>query len=412
MKTIKISLFLILALLFQSCLKDVVKEDFGQDKVSALINVKVTMPEGYNFSLSGRNVLLTDPNTGLQFSGVTDDSGIASIRVAYGSYVAVSEFTEITEDQSLYIFNGTTERMRVTPKDEKVFDATLSYNISKTGQIIIKEFYYGGCLDPVTNKAYAKDQYIILYNNSDKVAYLDSLCLGVAHPYNAPTNGKLSDWVKTGTSELRDSVPNITFAWIFPGNGQQYPLQPGEEAVISLNAINHKASVSTSVNLGKPGYWALYDPILTKQHSAPEAGVNYVTCYWKMGTAGTFVLSQLSPALFIYRMGGKSISKFIEDTYTVNPTTPNNRNNDVLMIDKNLIIDGIECFRSVTDSKRLRPEIDNGFAMTPGSGQGYSVHRKVDLAATAKAGGRIVYQDTNNSSNDFELLPKASLTNK
>jgi hypothetical protein len=412
MKTIKLSIFLLLTFMLSACLKDSKLEDFSEGKVSALINVRVTIPQGYDFSPAGRSVLLRDPNTGLQFSGVTDAQGLASIRVAFGSYIAVSEFTEIMEDQSVYIFNGTTERMRVTPNDPNVLDATLPMNVSKTGQIIIKEFYYGGCLDPATSKSYTKDQYILLYNNSDRVAYLDSLCIGVAHPYNAPTNGRLSDWVKPGTSELRDSVPNITFGWLFPGNGTQYPLQPGEEAVVSLNAINHKASVTSSVNLGKPGYWAMYDPILTRMHSAPEAGVNIVDCYWKMGSATSFVVSTLSPALFIYRMGGKSAAQFIEDTYTLHPNTPNNRNTDVLMIDKELIIDGVECFRSVTDTKRLRPEIDNGFAMTPGSGQGYSVHRKIDEAATAKAGGRIVYQDTNNSSNDFEVRPTASLLNK
>ena len=81
------------------------------------------------------------------------------------------------------------------------------------------------------------------------------------------------------------------------------------------------------------------------------------------------------------------------------------------MVDKNSVLDGIECFRDVTDSKRLRPEIDNGFTKTNGSGTGETVHRKIDAVATAAAGGRIVYMDTNNSSNDFEVKTKASLAN-
>ncbi|NCC46613.1 MAG: DUF4876 domain-containing protein, partial [Bacteroidia bacterium] len=45
-------------------------------------------------------------------------------------------------------------------------------------------------------------------------------------------------------------------------------------------------------------------------------------------------------------------------------------------------------------------------------GQGQSIHRKIDEAATAAAGGRIVYMDTNNSSNDFEVRSQVSLLNK
>jgi hypothetical protein len=79
------------------------------------------------------------------------------------------------------------------------------------------------------------------------------------------------------------------------------------------------------------------------------------------------------------------------------------------MIDKNLVIDGIECFREATDSKRLRPEIDNGFAKTSGSGTGESVHRKVEKIVQNQSGIRVVYMDSNNSSLDFEIRKKPSL---
>lgn len=412
MKTIKIFLLLALAFLISGCLKEMRNEEFTDEALSSTLVIKVLMPQGYNYSTQGLVIKLTDPTSGLQFSGITDAAGIATIKVAHGSYIATTEFKQTEPGGVIYIFNGTTERVRVTPVDPKNISTNLNLNVSKTGQIVIKEFYYGGCVNPATGGSYSNDKYIILYNNSGDIAYLDSLCIGVADPYNAPTSGRLSNWVKPGTTELRDSVPNISFAWMFPGTGKDYPLMPGEEVVLATNAINHAASVSTSINLGKPGYWALYDPILTTGQSVPNAGVKRMVGYWKMGTANQFVISALSPALFIYNMGGKSTQKFINDTYTRNPGYATNRNFDVLMIDKNLIIDGVECLRDVTDTKRLRPEIDNGFTKTDGSGQGQSVHRKIDQAATAAAGGRIVYMDTNNSSNDFEKRATASLLNK
>ncbi len=408
MKKLNILLVILLTISLSGCLESMKEEQFTDEAISSTVKIRVSMPTGYNYSVQGLNVKLSDPTSGLVFQGTTDVQGIASIRVAYGNYIATTETKFAEAGGMIYIFNGTSAKIRISPQDPSLIESTLPLNFSKSGQIIIKEFYYGGCFDIPTNKSYAKDQYFILYNNSDQTAYLDSLCVGVSSPYNAPTSGKLSQWVKTGTSELRDSVPLISFGWMFPGNGTDHPLAPGAQVVISLNAINHSATISASVNLGVTGYWAAYDPVNTKGQSTPDAGVNLLKNFWKNGSATSWVVSQLSPALFIFTLGGKTAAQFVTSTYTDDPSTSSTIS-DCLMVDKNLVLDGVECFRDVTDSKRLRPEIDNGFIKTDGSGQGQSVHRKVDLAATAAAGGRIVYQDTNNSSSDFVKTTPVSL---
>lgn len=412
MKTNKLNIIflLMLTLTLSGCLKDLRESDFSDENLSSTINVEVKIPQGYDYSLAGLVVKLTDPSTGLYFEGVTDESGVASVKVAHGSYIATTEFKKNEAGGTILIFNGTTDQIRVTPVDASVVNQDLPLNVSRSGQIVIKEFYFAGRINPDTGKKYSDDQYIILYNNSGDVAYLDSLCVGVADPWNALTNGRVSHWVKPNSNELRDSVPNIGIGWMFPGTGRDNPLQPGEEIVISLNAINHLESVSSSVNLGKPGYWALYDPILTYRQAVPEPGVNLLEGFWKVGLASSYVVSKTSPALFIYNLGGKTTEQFVEDTFTLNPRY-SNRYFDVLMVDKNSVLDGVECFRNSTDTKRFRPEIDNGFVMIDAAGQGQSVHRKIDQEATAAAGGRIVYMDTNNSSNDFEVRDVASLLN-
>ncbi len=408
MKKINIALALLLILSLSGCLESMKDEKFSDEAISSTIKIQVTMPSGYNYSVEGLTVKLSDPSSGLVFQGETNNSGIAEIRVAYGNYIATTETKHSESGGVIYIFNGTSGKIRTTPKDPALIETSLPLNVSKSGQIVIKEFYYGGCFDIPTNKSYSKDQYFILYNNTGETAYLDSLCVGVAAPYNAPTSGKLSNWVKTGTSELRDSVPLISFGWMFPGTGKDHPLLPGEQVVISLNAINHTTSISASVDLGVSGYWAAYDAVNTRGQSTPNAGVNLLKNFWKNGTATSWVVSTLSPALFIFTLGGKTAADFIASTYTDDPVSTSTIN-DCLLVDKNLVIDGVECFRDITDTKRLRPEIDNGFIKTDGSGQGQSVHRIVDLAATAAAGGRIVYMDTNNSSNDFVKTSPVSL---
>lgn len=400
-------------LIFGSCIQELRKDDFKDEAISGLIKIELKMPEGHTqYSVEGMKISLIDNTTGLEYSAVADANGNAEVRVAYGTYTISAE-SKFKGDKSINIFNGMQAGLRVTPANN-IATTSIDLKYSKSSQIIIKEFYYGGCKNLVTGKNYTnKDHYFILYNNSDEVAYLDSLCVGVAYPWNAPTNGKAADFVKPGTTELRDSIPCSTAGWMFRGTGKDNPLQPGEQAVVCLNAIDHTQITSNSVNLGVPGYYALYDATLGfKLQSTPEAGVNTLEGFWKAGKSTSYIISINSPALFLFTMGGKNSEDFVRDTYTINPTSPANANFACLLVDKNLVVDGVECFRNSSDTKRFVPEVDNGFISTPGSGQGYSVHRKVDEEATAAAGGRIVYQDTNNSSNDFYVRENASLTGK
>ena len=403
-----IILSLSIVLLSTSCLKEINREDFLDDSISMNVSVKVVLPDNLSLPLGGTLIELSDLSSGIKLSGLTDDEGVVKIRVPFGTYTAIANKSEATSGGVILIFNGSSDRIKATPIAPENINVELPLNVSQTGQIVIKEFYYGGKRDS-NNKNYFKDQYFILYNNSNSVAYLDSLCVGITNPMNAPTSGKLSQWVKGETSELRDSIPTSTLGWMFPGSGKSVPLNPGEEIVVCLNAINHEGKVPTAVNLGNPNYWALYNTKWTTMHSYPVAGVEMLEAFWKIGKSKAYTMSISSPALFLYSLGGKNTKDFVESTLALNPNYATNRNFDCLLVDKNLILDGVECFRNDTDTKRLRPEIDNGYIRTAGSGSGESVHRKVDEAATAKAGGRIVYVDTNNSSNDFEVRSKPSL---
>ena len=397
-----------LSVIFASCLDDIRSDEFTDNELSETITVNITIPEGYNYSVEGLTVLLYDNTAGLEYSGITNASGVAEIRVAPGYYTASTEVSYRDSGGILYLFNGMSARIDAVTGSKNV---DIELLVSKSGQIVIKELYFGGCYNDEIGRNYTNDQYIMLYNNSDMDAYIDSLCIGVVYPFNAPTSGKVSDWVKPGTTELRDSIPAASMVFMFPGSGKDNILKPGEELVVSLNAINHTADVLASVNLGKPGYWALYDPIMTPRHATPEAGVRLLNGIWKTGSANSYVLSVTSPGVFIFTLGGKSVEQYVLDNFSLNPNSTN-VNLAGLLVDKVLIMDAIECLRNPTDSKRFPPDIDNGYAMISGTGQGQSVIRKIDAEETKKAGGRIVYMDTNNSSNDFEVLARPTLFNQ
>ncbi len=405
-----IPLMLVSIMLTSCILEDAKVDGFDKSAISATLNITASLPEGHQVSLEGAKILLNDKSSGLTYSGVADANGIAKVDVAYGTYVATTEL-KVNDGKSTSIYNGSSESIRVTPNDPDEILVGINLKYSKTSQLIIKEFYYAGCFSDETGKAYtSKDVYLSIYNNSTDIAYLDSICVGFVNPSNAPSNGKVSAWVKPNTTELRDSIPCGTFIWRFKGSGKELPLQPGEEVIVCYNAINHQATVANSVDLSKPEYYAMYMSGITTFHSPPVAGVNLMEMVWRAGSMTANVVSIVSPAVFLFTFGGKDDATFLEESYSMHPTS-SSRNQDCVLIDKDLIIDGVECFRSDSDTKRLLSEIDNGYAMVAGTGKGLSVQRKVDNEATV-VGGPIIYMDTNNSTNDFEVLPFATLTGK
>lgn len=400
------------SLAITSCLKEMRKESFEKGEICATIKVQLKVPEGIQTHLEGLEVKFTEQYTGLEYTGTADENGMVSVDVTYGSYYGVTNARRVAGSGMIDIFNGSTDKIRVTPEDPEVVESVLQLNYSKTGQFVIKEIYFGGCWNENTNKAYTgKDMYFTIYNNTYSTAYLDSICVGIINPLNAPSKGKLSDWVKPGTTELRDSIPCGTMVWMFKGDGKSLPLAPGEEVVCSVNAINHTIAVPASVNLGKTGYFAMYDPMVTTKQSTPEPGVELMDLIWKTGPGTAFPFSIGSPGVLIFSLGDKPLDEFIKANHKANPTKPTNPSFDCLLVDKNLVIDGVECLKQPSDSKRFRPEVDNGFAMISSTGTGRSIMRKVDAELTIP-GGVIIYMDTNNSTNDFEVLPFATLTGK
>ena len=72
------------------------------------------------------------------------------------------------------------------------------------------------------------------------------------------------------------------------------------------------------------------------------------------------------------------------------------------MIPSDWVIDGVECVISRAQAnKRLTTNVDAGFIFMENQNEGLAVVRKIESVE----GGRIVYRDTNNSSEDFEVKP-------
>lgn len=118
---------------------------------------------------------------------------------------------------------------------------------SKINHLIIKEVFYigheliqkrtGDKHFPEVRSFYNDDQYIVIYNPTDKVKYLDGLGLAI----NGVDPEVRYEFV-TG-SDFRDKYFGASSLAIFPTKkenpGKSYPIMPGESKIVAAFATNH-----------------------------------------------------------------------------------------------------------------------------------------------------------------------------
>lgn len=363
-----------------------------------VLKVTADWPAG-DFVRAGASVRVEDMNTGSLYSALTDEAGDVSFSLPNGLY-RVNMSGRNGDD----MFNASADKVVVSGGDRTL---TLNLAISKAGSLIIKEIYCGGCKKLPEEGDYQADQYFILHNNHFEVQHLDGLCFGTLSPYNSTS---ANPW-----GEI-DFVPLIQAVWQFPGDGDDFALQPGEDAVICLRgAIDHAAQYPLSVNLNKPDYFVCYNATYfpnTMYHPAPGDQISvdrYLDVVIKTGKANAYTLSNSSPTLVIFRAEGVSIQDYVIVPENITPI-PGSTVDNVVKIPFEWVLDAVEVFdaRSASNQKRLVPTLDAGYVLQTDTFLGRSLMRHVDESASAVSGYEVLV-DTNNSLNDFYETQKQSL---
>ncbi len=375
-----------------------------------VLTVTALYPEGYEgFDLEGSLAVVEEMNTGNRYSVPTDAAGCFSLSLPNGIY-RINVSGRFDRD----VFNGAADKVVISGSDVAM---SLPLSYSRAGSIVIKELYCGGCKMLPQEGNYQGDQYFILHNNDYNVQYLDSLCFGTLSPNNSTgTNPWVSKNESTGETIFPDFLPIIQAVWQMPGDGDDFPLHPGEDAVICLRgAIDHTLQYPLSVNLNKPDYFVCYNITYfwnTMYHPAPGNLISQdriVDVVIKTGQANAYTLSLSSPTLVIWKPEGMTMHEFANAPGNVIPV-PGSNVDDVVTIPMDWVYDAVEVFdgRSANNSKRLPPAVDAGYIMQTDIYLGRSLMRHVDENASAAAGYEVL-ADTNNSLNDFYETEKQSL---
>ena len=274
---------------------------------------------------------------------------------------------------------------------------------------IIEEVFFTGIRTP-DNKNYNSSRYFKITNNTNKILYADQLIIGQ------------SEFMTTEDKNPTPDITNLSFAvkgvMVLPGNGTQYPVQPGDFIVIADNAINHKQNTSTAFDLHNADFEfpATSNPALGQvdNPSVPNAEVIYTQMNFNM----FFLHNRGFESYVIARFpAGENKNSFLQNykyDYTFLNSAGVVKSISAYAIPNSWIVDAqnnsvpTKFVRTVT-----AVSLDSGWASVGSMDQdpnrfGKSVRRKVQGQMT---NGKNLYMDTNNSTNDFIKDAVPSLSN-
>ncbi|MBE8727401.1 DUF4876 domain-containing protein [Flavobacterium hungaricum] len=421
-----LSIFIILfGLIIQSCSND-------DNESEALKPVDFTVSLKYDADFNSLNVkkasvIIVNTETANKYTVESDENGTATFKqILPGTYsisatkvIQSAEFTETfgyTPTEAEINFNGSASSVIV---NAAAITTSIEMKTSKVGDFVIKQIYYGG--SDTKKGAVFRDQFIEIYNNSNTVQYADGLYMAqltgattsTVLTYSQP-NGQF-DWSKSegmtmGSEANTNYVYGINIIKI-PGNGTQYPVEPGKSIVIAQNAINHKAnyvdnngkavsivSPELTVDLSTADFEAflgIYSGS-TYQYDIQNPAVPDVDiAYWGNSNNDLILDSLGRQAYTIFKMTDA------EFTALKKYKNPKGDASLFLQIPVTALIDGVDTTRdlgSLLVPKKLPSQIDGGNTYIPsGAYSSKSVMRKTKTTIA----GRIILQDTNNSTNDF-----------
>ena len=380
----KYIIILITAFLAVSC--DQFNEVANVDKVdgvTAILNLnlsgaskEIPRPDSYTIKFNNYNDKFE------LIKAVTNTNNVPVHDLIPGVYT-INITAEVVHNGFAYYYTGNLTNVTITENGR--FD--IEIKIAKTGALIMKEIYYVGSRTP-SNGSYFRDQYYEIYNNSEEMVYIDGLCFGNVLPLTATIN------IPTWNIANQNDYVFFATVWQVPGKGTDYPLYPGESILISQMAANHQIeslNAASPVNLLSAEFETF---INSTAIIADNPAINMGIAWWEGYRTPQWLVTVFGGAYAMFFPDEKT--DFSKWTQQVNSTTVAKE------IPLDLILDAVELVNDETkiQEKRIQAVLDAGAIYCSGTYTGESVSRKI---RETKEDGRVIYWDTNNTSEDFQL---------
>lgn len=350
------------------------------------LTVKIAVPEGVD-ALDDLVVEAVKGTTTTAIEVTTADKAIVgTANLPQGDYkVSVSATTDSGKKKAV----GAAEVSLYADTEVEI-----QLSIASASAIIIKAVQY------TPGKQYyiqpLSDTWIELVNNSDEVQYLDQIILiGGMGRQSAP-----NAWQANGYENLYGGVTQSP-VYAFPGNGTDYPLQPGASVVIANAPINHTAQgegFENCADLSKADweFYASYNAKDTDYEGIPNMELVHYPFTSQLNWGQNFFAWA---GLIAKLPQGVTPAQYAANEENLMTTPGTTSSYQYLMIPSEYVLDAIDIWDVEAEEHypTFLPVDDAEGILGPVAWSGEGVRRKV----TKIENGRAYYKDTNKSSADL-----------
>lgn len=386
-------LIISLILLLGSCLKE---PDFHSYQVNIVIDFGQDFPKD---QMNGAKVTLINQLKNYTYDAETDKNGKVQFSSLEPGFYSVTISHSFSTGNKKHYYSGQKNIDILANITE-----TVEARESLFGAFVIKEFYFSGRTTPA-GKAYSNDQYIEIFNNTPEIQYADGISVLEHESYATGENY----WAK-----IKDTIV-VKMIWTIPGAGNEVPVLPGKSIVLARTGINHRDDSNgnslSPVNLGN----ANFEFYVFKQ---PEKDIDSPTVPNLIENLFVFRASDVTfhvkggSAIAIAKIPGKTNEeqKVYMNKNLISKTTSSSSGNYYVKVANRYVLDAVEVVMDEAHAiyKRFPPDLDAGYTyISLGSESGKCIRRKIKEVIA----GRVVYQDTNNSTEDFlkDVDPKPKI---
>ncbi len=380
----KTLLYIIIQTLFISCNKE-----FTADTCSCQLILNLVIPEDASSeigSLDSIEIKAYNKFKDYTIYSYSDSSGIVDFNdLEPGTYTITTSYEKDGDGISI-VLNGSIE-LSILSDLLNNFELESTIVQNEGSGFVIREFYYSGCLT-VAGKQYLHDQYIEVFNNSADTLNADSILLVELESYGYEPNF----W----SSMQEDSIV-VKMIWQLPANDTGHMILPGSGYVMARDPMNHKSDENGNpncpVDLAEADFDFYSDKTTTEDidYNPP----NMVAKLWTFKANDVVFHSRGGSAIALVKIP-EDIDTYISKNLI---TKESGSSNYYCKIPNAWVIDAVEVCWNDKIYKRFDNSLDAGYTyVASGSKSGLCIRRKIKRFI----GNRTIYQDTDNSTNDFE----------
>lgn len=394
---------ILLSIIAATALTACVDFDDATTPISAKVQLTLPAEMNANDGLEGRTIVMSNTSGTISMQATTDAQGVATFAGITPDVYNISTSWEITGEQYRQM-TGDNQVVRSCTlsgslnshliREEQTIGLTTILSINR--DIVIGKVYYAGAKDN-NNKNYLTGSYLELFNQADDTIDISGLYIGLldAGSTMAYTLDNLHE-------QHADSVVLLKQIFRIPTDANKQ-VAPGGTILLVNSAIDHSLYCPMEHSLADADFEAKdVNMSYTNNPAVPALEAVYLQ---QNTTISNMNLVRGGPCGVVIFNTDDDVSQWPRTYKYPNTET---KGAQWVLLPKRYILDGVDLLKYKStgvdiQTKRLYTEIDAGyFTMTSVNGlDGEVVYRKT--ASRRSAGGHLLLEDTNNSSNDFHV---------